>query len=50
MTSVLSRYLALQIRKGQADYIVVIDRYPQYKNEVDEILVSEGYEHLIVTK
>lgn len=44
----MAGYLALQIIKGKLGYIQVVERFPQYKEAIDVILVSEGREDLIV--
>lgn len=40
-------YLTMQILKGKLDYVLVTSKYPQYKEEIDVILVGEGREDLI---
>lgn len=40
-------YLSMRIMKGKLDYIAVVTKFPQYKEEIDLILVSEGQEVLI---
>ena len=32
------RYLARQIRAGKLDYDEVVEKYPQFKDEIDKIL------------
>jgi len=44
----MAEYLAYRIGKGKLDYKAVVAKYPQYKAEIDKILVADGYEHLIV--
>lgn len=34
----MAKYLARQIKFGKLDYDEVIEKYPQYKEEIDEIL------------
>lgn len=41
-------YLALRIEKGALDYLAVVTLYPQFKKGIDEILINDGFEHLIV--
>lgn len=41
-------YFASRIEKGKLDYKAVVAKYPQYKDDIDEILVADGYENLIV--
>lgn len=43
----MAPYLALQIIKGKLKYELVVAKYPQYKDEIDQILIGEGLEHLI---
>lgn len=40
-------YLALQITKGKLNYELVVEKYPQYKDDIDTILIGEGREDLI---
>lgn len=40
-------YLALQITKGKLKYELVVRKYPQYKDDIDTILIGEGREDLI---
>lgn len=40
-------YFASRIEKGKLQYSAVVAKYPQYKAEIDEILVADGYENLI---
>lgn len=41
-------YLAQRIMEGKLDYKAVVTKYPQYKNDIDSILVAEGRQDLIV--
>jgi hypothetical protein len=41
-------YLAKGIEDGRLDYTAVTTRYPQYKSDIDRILVADGKESLIV--
>lgn len=34
----MARYLASRIRVGKLDYDEVVAKYPQFKEEIDEIL------------
>ena len=36
----MAKYLARQIKNGKLDYDEVIAKYPQYKDEIDEILAE----------
>lgn len=38
----MAKYLAMRIKAGKLDYDTVIERYPQYKDAIDEILSGEG--------
>lgn len=44
----MAAYLAMRIEKGKLDYVAVTTKYPQFKAEIDEILVADGYQSLIV--
>lgn len=44
----MAKYLALRIEKGALDYTEVVTKYPQFKEEIDQILIADGYGHLIV--
>lgn len=44
----MAAYLAMRIEKGKLDYSAVVALYPQFKSEIDEILIADGYQHLIV--
>lgn len=44
----MAAYLALQIMKGKLDYVAVIKKFPQHKEDIDTILVAEGKSDLIV--
>lgn len=45
----MAGYLAMRIEKGALDYKIVVTKYPQFKNDIDEILINDGHQHLIVT-
>lgn len=36
-------YFAVRIEKGKLNYNKVVEKYPQYKEEIDEILIADGY-------
>ena len=42
----MAAYLAMRIIKGKLANSKVKDVYGQYKDDIDEILVLEGMEHL----
>ena len=44
----MAAYLAMRIEKGKLDYSAVVGLYPQFKADIDEILINDGYQHLIV--
>lgn len=44
----MAKYLASQIKKGNLDYNKVVAKYPQFKADIDEILVNDGRQDLIV--
>lgn len=44
----MAGYLALRIEKGALDYAAVVTKYPQYKSDIDEILINDGFQDLIV--
>ena len=41
-------YLAMRIAAGKLDYTAVIARYPQFKADIDTILINDGFQELIV--
>lgn len=41
-------YLGERIKKGALDYKAVVTLYPQFKAGIDEILINDGFQHLIV--
>ena len=44
----MAKYLALQIKKGKLTYTQCVEKFPQHKEIIDEILINDGYGHLIV--
>lgn len=44
----MAAYLAMRIELGKLDYAAVVARYPQFKADIDEILIADGFQHLIV--
>lgn len=44
----MAGYLAMRIEAGKLDYLAVVTRYPQFKAEIDTILVNDGFQDLIV--
>lgn len=43
----MAGYLAMRIEAGKLNYTVVITRYPQFKADIDTILVNDGFQDLI---
>ena len=44
----MASYFASRIIKGALKYEDVINKYPQYKEDINLILVSEGHSDLII--
>lgn len=44
----MAAYLAMRIEQGKLNYSAVIAKYPQFKNDIDTILIADGYQDLIV--
>jgi hypothetical protein len=44
----MAAYLAMRIEMGKLDYTAVVTKYPQFKADIDEILINDGYQNLIV--
>ena len=40
-------YLAMQIFKGKISYTQTVEKFPQHKEDIDLILITEGGEDLI---
>lgn len=43
----MAGYLAIRIMQDKLDYVAVTTKYPQFKTEIDEILINDGYQGLI---
>ena len=43
----MAAYLANQILKGKLDYVLVVTRYAEFKEDIDTILILEGKQDLI---
>ena len=43
----MAGYLAMQIMKGKLVYRQCVEKFPQYKEDIDLILITEGREDLI---
>lgn len=44
----MAGYLAMRIEQGKLDYVAVVTKYPQFKTDIDMILVNDGFQDLIV--
>ena len=44
----MAGYLAMRIMDGKLDYVAVTTLYPQFKADINEILINEGRQDLIV--
>lgn len=44
----MAGYLAMRIMADKLDYVAVTTLYPQFKGDIDEILINEGRQELIV--
>lgn len=44
----MAGYLAMRIELGKLDYKAVVTKYPQFKIDIDEILINDGFQELIV--
>ena len=44
----MAGYLAMRIAAGKLDYLAVVTRYPQFKEDVDTILINDGLQDFIV--
>lgn len=40
----MAAYFAMRLEKGKLNYNKVVEKYPQYKDELDSILAADGYE------
>ena len=38
----LAKYMATQIKYGKLDYNKVVTKFPQYQEDIDKVLESEG--------
>ena len=39
----MAGYFAMRIEAGKLDYTAVVTRYPQFKADIDTILVNDGF-------
>lgn len=44
----MAEYFAMRIEGGYLDYRSVVTKYPQFKSDIDAILVADGRQDLIV--
>lgn len=44
----MALYLATGIIERGLDYTNVVTKYPQYKTQIDQILIDKGFEEKIV--
>ena len=43
----MAAYFAMRIEAGKLDYTAVVTKYPQFKSDIDEILIADGKQDLI---
>lgn len=43
----MAAYFAMRIEMGKLKYSAVVAKWGQYKDDIDMILVADGYQHLI---
>ena len=39
----MAAYFAMRLENGKLNYNVVIDKYPQFQEDIDLILTADGY-------
>lgn len=39
----MAAYFAMRLEKGKLNYNVVIQKYPQFKEDIDLILLADGF-------
>jgi hypothetical protein len=44
----MAAYFATEIEAGRLSYLAVVSKYPQFKSDIDKILVGDGKQDLIV--
>lgn len=44
----MATYLAMRIEQGALDYKAVVTKYAQFKNDIDTILIADGFQNLII--
>lgn len=40
----MAAYFAMRLEKGKLNYNVVINKYPQFQEDIDLILTADGYQ------
>lgn len=46
----MAAYLANQIKLSRLDYLQAVTKCPQFKADIDLILISDGYAELVITE
>ena len=39
----MAAYFAMRLEKGKLNYNTVVQKYPQFKEDIDLILLADGY-------
>lgn len=39
----MAAYFAMRLEKGKLNYNTVVEKYPEYKADIDLILTADGY-------
>ena len=42
----MGAYFAMRLEKGKLNYNTVVQKYPEFKEDIDLILLADGYEVL----
>lgn len=40
----MAAYFAMRLEKGKLNYTAVVQKYPQFKDDIDLILLADGYQ------
>lgn len=40
---IMAAYFAMRLEKGKLNYNTVVQKYPQFKEDIDLILLADGY-------
>jgi len=43
----MAGYLAMRIENMALNYTTIVTKYPQFKSDIDEILINDGFQELI---